>query len=82
VDYGYPPEEVEKLFEVLRVQIPFIGQREVAKESGVSRRTIAGVVGGKTARSEVAARLLSVVVRKTEIQPIGTADKTRRKANK
>jgi transcriptional regulator with XRE-family HTH domain len=82
VDYGYSPEEVEKLFETLRAQIPEIGQREVARESGVSRRTVARVIEGKTVRSDVTAKLISIATQKTEHPSIGAANKKRGKPQK
>jgi hypothetical protein len=61
IDYGMGSEDVEKLFAMLRAQIPSIGQREVARESGVSRRTVDGFVKGKNVRTGVASKLFQVV---------------------
>ena len=58
IEYGATPEDSKKVFEVLRIKIQRAGQRELSRESGISRRTIARVMQGKSVRKAVVARIV------------------------
>jgi len=59
IEYGWASEEDEKMLAELRARIPWIGQRETSRQSGVSRKTVARVMEGKSIRPSVASKLLN-----------------------
>jgi hypothetical protein len=58
IDYGLATGAAEARCEYLRTQIVAVGQRRVARESGVARRTIERLMQGKTVRNTVLAKLI------------------------
>ena len=61
IEYGVAPEETKKVLETLRSKIKKTGQREIAKESGISRRTVSRVMQGKSVRKKIVARILGAL---------------------
>jgi hypothetical protein len=61
IEYGAAPNESKKIFEALRKNIKKTGQREVARESGISRRTLSRVMEGKSVRKEIIARIVDTL---------------------
>jgi hypothetical protein len=57
IDYGTAPDNEKALFDQIRPQITSIGQRKVARESGVARRTIERLMQGKKVRDAVVAKI-------------------------
>jgi hypothetical protein len=60
IEYGCS-EEDEKILATLRARIPWIGQRETSRESGVSRKTVAPVMEGKAIRTSAASKLINSI---------------------
>jgi hypothetical protein len=58
IDYGLGPKSKKDFLEALRSGIELVGQREVARRSGVSRRTIARLMDGELVRSKVVAKIV------------------------
>ena len=61
IDYGLGPKSKNDFLEALRAGIESVGQREVARRSGVSRRTIARLMEGESVRSKVVARIVCAI---------------------
>jgi hypothetical protein len=61
IEYGVAPEESTKALEALKINIQKAGQREIARESGVSRRTIARVMRGKSVRKGIVAKIVGAI---------------------
>jgi hypothetical protein len=61
IDYGLAPENSNSYRDTLRRQIIQAGQRKVARESGVSRRTIERLLKGGQIRKSVRARISQVI---------------------
>jgi hypothetical protein len=61
VDFGLAPADEQASFEKLRTLVILIGQRKVARQSGVARRTIERLMKGRKVRKSVVARILRVI---------------------
>ena len=61
IDHGIAPEDESAMLDRLRMQVIATGQRRVARESGVSRRTIERLTKGGKVRDAVVAKILSVL---------------------
>jgi hypothetical protein len=61
IEYGVAPDDSKKAFEVLKIKIQKAGQREVARETGVSRRTLSRVMQGKSVRKNIVAKIVSAL---------------------
>jgi hypothetical protein len=61
VDYGLGPKSKKDFLEALRAGIELTGQREVARRSGVSRRTIARLMEGHLPRGKVLAKIIKAI---------------------
>ena len=61
IDYGLSPDNSGAAQESLRRQITQIGLRKVARESGVSRRTIERLMKGKGVRDVIASKIAMVL---------------------
>ena len=61
VDYGYAPSELAKMSATMWIKIEEIGQREVARESGVSRRTISRLMAGTKVKAKVLSRIANTL---------------------
>jgi hypothetical protein len=61
IEYGVAPEESKKAFEALKTNIQKAGQREIARESGISRRTIARLMQDKSVRKNIVARIVGAL---------------------
>jgi len=62
IDYGVAPRSANAFLVQLRLAIVATGQRRVARESGVSRRTIERVVKGLPARASIVAKIWRALV--------------------
>jgi hypothetical protein len=58
IAYGVTPEESERFFDKLRTEIETAGQRNIAREGGISRRTLSRFMQGKSVRKEIVARIV------------------------
>ena len=58
IEYGLATGAADARGQYLRAQIIAVGQRRVARESGVARRTIERLMHGKTVRDTVLAKLI------------------------
>ena len=58
IDYGLAPEEIKKTLSGLRAEVRQAGQRRVARESGIARRTLARFMEGKSVRKEIIQRII------------------------
>lgn len=61
INYGNAPDDSKRSFRALRTEIKAAGQRRIARESGVSRRTIDHFLGGKSVRRTVVARIVAAL---------------------
>ena len=61
IEYGVSPKNLNKALETLRTKIRAAGQRKIARESGLSRRTLSRLLKGKTVRSVLVGRLVRMV---------------------
>ena len=61
VDYGLAAQDSTALLDLLRQQISKVGQRKVARESGVSRRTLARFLSGQGVRASLVKRMGKVL---------------------
>lgn len=62
IDYGIAPNGSKRLFGTLKAEVrAFGGQRRLAAESGVSRRTVSRLMRGRKIRRAVVARILRVL---------------------
>jgi DNA invertase Pin-like site-specific DNA recombinase len=61
IEYGVTPEESKKTSDTLRREINKAGQREIARETGISRRTIARVMQGKSVRKGIVATVMAAI---------------------
>jgi hypothetical protein len=61
IEYGTTPKDSKKFLGILRARIEAAGQRNVARESGISRRTISHVMQGKNVRKTVVAKILGAL---------------------
>ena len=61
IDYGSGVPEPKPLLVSMREQITRIGQREVARKSGIARRTIERFMRGENVRSETFDRLWRIL---------------------
>jgi hypothetical protein len=61
IDYGVVQENDGTSLDDLRTRIAAIGQRKVATLTGVSRRTLARLLDGRTVRSGVVKRIMSAL---------------------
>ena len=61
IEYGVAPEESKKAFEALKTNIQKAGQREIARESGISRRTLSRLMQDKNMRKEIIARIVTAL---------------------
>jgi len=57
IEYGQSPAEQKAFLEKLKTRIGESGQRHLASESGMSRRTVARMMKGKTLRKMSLAKL-------------------------
>jgi hypothetical protein len=57
IDYGLAPESMRQSLRALRSEIEAFGQRKLARESGISRRTISKIMHGAKPGSKVAMKL-------------------------
>jgi hypothetical protein len=58
INYGLAPHDSEAFLDTLRTQIVAAGQRKIARESGISRRTLARFMQGDRIRSGIITRLV------------------------
>jgi len=58
INYGLAPQDSEAFLDSLRTQVVVAGQRKIARESGVSRRTLACFMQGGRIRSGIITRLV------------------------
>ena len=61
IDYGRKPEESKAFLEELRAKVMRVDQRQIARLSRISRRTISRFLAGNTVRSNVIARIVQAV---------------------
>lgn len=61
IDYGVLPNESKSLLNTLRIEIKAAGQRKIARESGISRRTVSRLMEGKSVRKEIVARIVGAL---------------------
>ena len=61
IEYGAAPEESKTVIEALRREIKKAGQREIARESGITRRTLSRLMQGKGVRKKIIARIVDAV---------------------
>ena len=59
VNYGLSPEDSDIRHDSLRTQIIQFGQRKIARESGLSRRTIERLVRGENIRENTVAKIMA-----------------------
>ena len=62
IDYGMSPEKSKEFLDVLRAHVIAIGQREIARQTRISRRTIARFVGGKQIRQEIVSTIRRAIL--------------------
>lgn len=60
VEYGWPPEEEESSLEKLRRKVASIGQREVSRQTGISRCTIAKFMKRRRLRQNTVQRIAHI----------------------
>lgn len=58
IEYGVAPEESKRFLGNLRAQIEAAGQRKIAGESGISRRTLTRFMQGKSVRKGILVKLI------------------------
>jgi hypothetical protein len=63
IDYGLGPKSKKDFLDALRSGIELVGQREVARRSGVSRRTIARLMEGHLPRGKVVGKIMRALKR-------------------
>jgi hypothetical protein len=63
IEYGLGPQDARSFVEALRTGIETMGQREVARVSGVSRRTIARLMEGEPIRGKIVAKIVRALKR-------------------
>ena len=63
IEYGVTPEESKKFLGNLQTRIEAAGQRNISRESGISRRTISKIMQGKRVRRTVVAKIVSALRR-------------------
>jgi hypothetical protein len=61
IDYGLGPKSKKDFLEALKAGIELTGQREVARRSGVARRTIARLMEGHLPRAKVVGKIMRVL---------------------
>ena len=61
IDYGLAPGDSKKLFFELRNEAKTAGQRNIAREAAISRRTISRFVEGKQVRKEIVAKIVGAL---------------------
>jgi hypothetical protein len=59
VEYGAMPKDGERALEKLRQQVTMIGQREVSRRTGISRRTLTKFTKGGRLRNAIVQRIVS-----------------------
>jgi hypothetical protein len=57
IDYGKAPDDEAAYLDAIRAQIVAVGQRKIARDSGISRRTISRFVEGKEVRTEILGKI-------------------------
>jgi hypothetical protein len=57
IDYGIAPRSTKVFLDQLRSAITAVGQRRIARESGISRRTVERLLNGKQTRPSVVAKI-------------------------
>jgi hypothetical protein len=67
VDYGLAPKSSHSLSRGMRVAVKRLGQRAVARESGVSRRTIERLMKGETVRPATIAKIHKAIISFAEL---------------
>ncbi len=61
IEYGTTPEDSKKFLGILRARIEAAGQRNIARESGIARRTISHVMQGKSVRKTVVEKIVGAL---------------------
>jgi hypothetical protein len=61
IEYGVSPNDLKRAFDAIRSEIRAVGQRNVARESGISRRTVSHVMRGKIVRRAVITRIIGAL---------------------
>jgi hypothetical protein len=61
IEYGVAPEESKRFFGKLRADIATAGQRNIAREGGVSRRTLTRLMQGKSVRKGIVTRIVGAI---------------------
>ncbi len=62
INYGSDPQDERGFLDQLRARIAAIGQRRVARESGVSRRTIERFLRGDTIRTTIVSKITRAII--------------------
>jgi hypothetical protein len=61
IEYGVAPEDSNRFLNNLRAEIETAGQREIARESGISRRTVSRLMQGTIVRKTLVARIVGAL---------------------
>jgi hypothetical protein len=61
IEYGVAPEDSKRFLSNLRAHIEATGQRNIARESGVSRRTLSRLMQGESVRKNIIARIVGAL---------------------
>jgi hypothetical protein len=61
IEYGVAPDESKRFFGKLRADIATAGQRNIAREGGVSRRTLTRLMQGKNVRKGIVTRIVGAI---------------------
>ena len=69
IDYGVTRKEAKKGRVALRTAIKAAGQRKVARESGISRRTLSRFMQGKNVRKKIVARIIGALRTRKALWP-------------
>jgi hypothetical protein len=61
INYGLAPQDSKAFLDKLRARIIVVGQREISRRTGISRRTISRFLEGKEARKQIIIILINAV---------------------
>jgi transcriptional regulator with XRE-family HTH domain len=61
IEYGVAPEDSQRFLINLQAEIKAAGQREIARESGISRRTLSHLMKGKSVRRSIVTRIVGAL---------------------
>jgi predicted XRE-type DNA-binding protein len=75
IEYGVAPEETKRFMRILQAEIEAVGQRNIARESGVSRRTLSHLMEGKSMRERNLKKLITQLTREAQRIRLSNAQK-------